>query len=218
MWASLSAIFAGNAGSHWLHLLLVAASVLAASIFGAGMILRSAENALRLRRYAIWFVVVGMALQSCALIALFAVDEHVSLAQNDKIIDLETRLAPRSLTPEQQQRIAEKLKPFAGVPFDFTVAPAQEPIVLEDQIKEALENAGWKFSPYFLGTVKVAYSRLGFVGLTAEVPHEKLGEWGPALHALGDAMAAEGLQMAARVAVDDQVPTNAIHVIIGTKG
>jgi hypothetical protein len=218
MWTYLHALLSGTADPFWAHLALLSVSILAAIGFATGTILATSHRHQSVHSAAKHLIIAGMAVELVCVVLLFASEEGISAAQRAKIAELDNRLAPRTLTLEQERRIAEKLKAFQGIPFDFATAPAQEPALLEDRIKEALEDAGWQCAPDFLGNVRVAYANLGSVGLRAEVPHSKLAEWGPALHALANAMEAEGLQMVARVSSDDQTPINAIHLIIGTKG
>ncbi len=54
---------------------------------------------------------------------------------------LEKFKASRTLSSEQQTRIAVALKPFAGTPFAFSILPEPEPVTLMNQIASALNLA-----------------------------------------------------------------------------
>ncbi len=63
-------------------------------------------------------------------------------------IQLEARLAPRSLTPEDQRRVTAGLTPFAGTIIDIaTFGDATEITGISRQIIEAIGNARWVVHP-----------------------------------------------------------------------
>ncbi|SRR6266542_395105 len=55
--------------------------------------------------------------------------------------------SPRSIPPEQQQKLISALKPFAGQNFAFAVFPDPEPLALLRIVNELLRSAGWKRVP-----------------------------------------------------------------------
>jgi hypothetical protein len=57
---------------------------------------------------------------------------------------LERLKAPRTLSIEQQTRIREKLRKFAGQKFDFNVYPESEPMALATMFDAILKSAGWE--------------------------------------------------------------------------
>ena len=110
--------------------------------------------------------------------------------------------APRTLSVEQQAKIAEKLRPFAGTLYDAGIGPAgdPEPLYLLRSIHAALSQAGW---------VQIAWTEQGAqtyteppmpaVGLTmvtnviVDVNPNWWVKYGPAARALAAALAAEGV-------------------------
>lgn len=63
-------------------------------------------------------------------------------------LELEKFKAPRNLTNEQQLRISDKLKQFAGIPFDLVTYPNdREPASLSKQIINILISSRWIYKP-----------------------------------------------------------------------
>ncbi len=78
-------------------------------------------------------------------------------------VALEKFKAHRSLTPEQQGRIAGKLKPFAGQEYALSVATGSESEDLMCLIDEILTAAEWKKQPAFMPIT--VDTRCGTVGV-----------------------------------------------------
>src|SRR5437868_1817550 len=117
----LSAFFDGTAEPFWPHFWLLTISIVAAFGVGAGIILESPKYSASTHRIATGLVLGGIAIESLCTVCLFAFDEGISnaqqstiRAQNDKIIALETRLVPRTLSEAQVKLLTEKMKSFAG--------------------------------------------------------------------------------------------------------
>jgi hypothetical protein len=69
-----------------------------------------------------------------------AEDEHLARLQ------IETKLADRTLSPEQVAQITSAVKRFKGQEFLLmTYWKQREPMALSEAIFQALEDAGWKF-------------------------------------------------------------------------
>jgi hypothetical protein len=68
-------------------------------------------------------------------------------------LELERLKTPRSLSPEQQGRIAETIKRFQGTPFVITVFNEPEVLDLMSQIESALASAGWVQIPCMGGDI-----------------------------------------------------------------
>ncbi len=143
----LNALLSGAVDPFWPHVVLLTTSVVAGIAVGAGIIFESSEYSAAVHRVAKWLVIVGIAIESLCTISLFVFDKGISNAQQSKIIELETRIAPRDLTDTQQKEIADKLKPFAGMHFDLEMTPRIEIMKLLDKIENALLLAGWKEQP-----------------------------------------------------------------------
>ena len=133
--------------------------------------------------------------------------------------------APRTLSLEQQARIAAKLEPFAGTIYDAGIGPAgdPEPLYLLRSIHSALSQAGW-VQIAWTGQDAQTYTEppMPAVGLTmvtnviVDVNPNWWAKYGAAAKALADALAAEDI-----AAIPDSQPTSinsdAIHVRIGRK-
>lgn len=127
----------------------------------------------------------------------------------------------RSLSDEQQERIASKIKVFAGIPFDLWVSNDSDSTALMELIDSTLRSAGWTFKE--TGEPITYDNRAGVIassGISIHIAEEHLSEWGPALIALRDALIAEGLPT---VAFSDTADAekgkqrDRIHVMIGSK-
>ena len=97
----LSNFFSGGVDSTWPHIILLSVTVLASFAVAAGIIFESPKYSETIHRVATRLVIGGVAVEAVCTIFLFVFDEGISNAQQSKIIALEMRLAPRSLTAEQ---------------------------------------------------------------------------------------------------------------------
>ena len=68
-------------------------------------------------------------------------------AASDAALALARFRQPRSILPEEQQKLISALKPFAGQNFAFAVFPDPEPLALLRVLNELLKSAGWKRVP-----------------------------------------------------------------------
>jgi len=138
---------------------------------------------------------------------------------------LENFKAPRTLRPDQQAKIAEKLKPFAGTIYDAGIGPMgdPEPLYMLRSLHVALSSANWKHVAW-TGSGDMTYTEpdMPSMGVTmvtnviVDVHPDRWKELGPAAEALAAALSAEGID-----AIADSKPTsinsNAIHIRIGRK-
>jgi hypothetical protein len=88
-------------------------------------------------------LIVGLAAEVLISAELWGIDTGITRLQQDKIFSLEKEIAPRGLKPEQQQEIADAIKPFSGMHFDIATAVEIEPMRLVDEIEAALGLGGW---------------------------------------------------------------------------
>jgi hypothetical protein len=147
---------------------------------------------------------------------------------------LETKLelaklrTPRIITPEQQSRIAEKIKPFSGIAFDLAVVSSdQDTVDLLPTIEDALTQGGWKPIAWVGGAILYDRARskrvmAGVVtarGVNVLVDPEQIPNLLPAAEALSAALNAEDIGARAAANTDSSLSENktAIHVIVGTK-
>jgi hypothetical protein len=146
-------------------------------------------------------VVVGVVLEAFCTIKLFVFDEGISgaqqtiiVAEQSQIITLEKRLAPRSLSDEQQLSFVTALKGFAGQSVNIFAYREIEPWVLEDQIKLLLggpNGAGW-----------IVHSMVGyetnrvFEGILVETSHDASVKSSQVAKALFEALSTADLMTA----------------------
>jgi predicted nucleotidyltransferase len=95
-------------------------------------------------------VLGGIAIESLCTVFLFVFDERISNAQQStieiqqsKIITLEKQIASRNLTDEQKKKVVEKIKSFAGTPFDLSMQQELESMRLLDKIEDVVLSAKW---------------------------------------------------------------------------
>jgi hypothetical protein len=142
----LSHFFSGEVDPTWPHAILLAVTVLASFAVAAGIIFESPKYSASVHRVAMWAVIVGVAIEAVCTITLFVFDEGISGKQQEKIIALESRLAARTLTTEQQRAIASAVAKFSSITFELsTYRHNVESIELSKQILSSLNNAQWDF-------------------------------------------------------------------------
>ena len=130
---------------------------------------------------------------------------------------------PRSLTTEQQKRLAVKLKEFEGTPFDFFVHTDPEAIDLMWQIADVLKVSGWIHHP--VTSLAVVYRVHGkpeagivsFTGLEIQIDESRRADWERAVLALETGLKAEGIITKAIALTDKTESPNAIHIKVGKK-
>jgi hypothetical protein len=131
---------------------------------------------------------------------------------------------PRTINAEQQKRISDKCKPFAGVRFDDAVFTDPESEALLRQIEAILTTAGWEQIDWkgaaivFLRTNLPKTGLCSLEGVVIQMHPQHLSEfWKPAQD-LASALKAEGIEAKAEAAlgITNDNPM-AIHVLIGKK-
>jgi hypothetical protein len=135
--------------------------------------------------------------------------------------------APRILSLEQQEKIAVKLKLFAGKQFDIALNVEPEPQNFLIQIENILQTAGWiEIDWNAPGNINLHFARerrpkAGIISLTGVIiqmhPEQKL-ELGAAALALASALSAEGIDARAEAGLGvSNTNVEAIHILIGKK-
>jgi hypothetical protein len=129
------------------HVYLLAGDVLATIAVGVGIVWEhgSAEVRVVANRLVIW----GVVAETLCSLALFSFDEKISGAQEStigaqqsKIIALETRIAPRQLTSDQQKSIADALASHTGKKVALSSYLLDtDAATLANQVREALHLA-----------------------------------------------------------------------------
>lgn len=105
--------------------------------------------------------------------------------------------APRVISPEQQQRIMEKLKRFAGQKFALSVYPNPEAIGFATPIDDLLRASGWERIPPQIMSINVMVRGVEAgqsfdAGVEAFIGPDNASAM-PALRAIGDALTSEGI-------------------------
>ncbi len=222
MLAYINAALSGTADPFWPHLVLLSVSTIAGAAVGAGIVFEAPRFSPTVHKIAMWSVIIGVIAESASSIILFTFDEGISGAQQAKIIALETRLAPRTLTDSQQNAIAQAVEKFAGTPCDFSFPMDIEPISFAWHIKEALVKAGWRpqaaigFTMHWNGPD--AEISIGPVPVAIVIASSKQKEWGLPMLALKDALTAAGFEgIVAEAVPDEDSNPAAIHIKVSTK-
>jgi len=138
-------------------------------------------------------------------------------------LELERLKTPRSLSPEQQRRVADKLKPFERTPFVITVFNDPEVLQLVSEIESALALAGWVEIPWHEGNVvdrRTDKPAIGFnfmTGLFVQAD-ESRASLAVAAIALANALKSEGLTAKSEVGqMPSEMTKEAVHTQIGKK-
>jgi hypothetical protein len=143
---------------------------------------------------------------------------------------LEKFKAPRTLTPEQLNRVSERLKPFTAVRFDTSIIPGDpEAMGFLVQIASALEKGGWVWVEWNhpTGPLMNVYQLAGkpnigqggvSVGLRVAVHKDHEAEFIVAATELALSLGAEGAAIMIDAAAGDEIPNHdTIHIVIGKK-
>jgi hypothetical protein len=157
-------------------------------------------------------------------ILIFATDGWISKVQNDEIIALETRLAPRLISEDARKRIAAKMTEYGGQQYTGRVASdVPDAWDLWREISAALDLAGWHWTPpsdvqvtQFGPPAGIAIAPLP--GVMVMYPGTRFVDLHSRAEALATAITAEGVASGSGPAsgVVDLNP-NAITIVIGPK-
>jgi hypothetical protein len=126
-------------------------------------------------------------------------------------VELETRMAPRSLTAGQQAVIVEKIKPFGKFVFDFAVLRHDPEVMrLVGTIARVLRMAGSEIKPIS------GYVFDAFEGIVIDLRSGNAERFLPVSVALTDALRAEGI--AADLWINENAPNiDKIMIRVGSK-
>jgi len=129
----------------WQHSALLGGAIIGGILVGVGILMESEKWSL-----AAILVLIGIILEPIFTIGLFLYDEYLARGQesiirtqNDKIISLETKLAPRVLSGVQLEALVAALKPFSGQKYAASVAAGAEAAHLFCMLDRSLIAAGW---------------------------------------------------------------------------
>lgn len=135
----------------WVHLGLIAGEIVSTFVVGWGIIWEGADQSASRHRIAPKLVIWGIIFETVCSVSLFAFDETISHRQQDRIIALNEKLAPRRLSADQEKAVSDKLKDWAEFPHSdlrqkaevFATTGSFESAALADQIEQSLKEAGW---------------------------------------------------------------------------
>jgi hypothetical protein len=140
-------------------------------------------------------------------------------------VELEKFKAPRTLSAEQQARISEEMKPFAGTKFDGAWSSLDGEIdFFFTSLEDALKHAGWE--PISFNGQGMIYGRSGTAsvgmakafGTVIAVNFEKNPKLVPAALALLRCLAEANVAVVLQQNVGfTSINPDTIHILIGTK-
>jgi hypothetical protein len=208
-----STVWGGEADPLWPHVVLLSVSIFAAFTVGAGILLESPKYSAAIHKLATWMVLGGIAVESLCTVLLFVFDERVSArqdsiisGQNKEIISLQKRLAARTLSDDQLEGIANKLRPFGVQHFDIVAYwKNPESLLLANRIYEAIIKAGWVYDKPASGEFILGVE----TGVIVWFDHRSPPETSNAAREFIEALNESGIE-----AIADPVPQNANNPIV----
>jgi hypothetical protein len=143
-------------------------------------------------------------------------------------LELARLKAPRTLTDEQQKRIAEKIMPFTGKQFDVAIPPGDpESLRLMEAIEAAVITANWvehdwiDKTPGALKLIRSGRAEVGnisAIGVLIEMEPNRSNEFKEASETLASALNDEGIPALAIVGTTTTAANaDAIHILVGKK-
>jgi hypothetical protein len=126
---------AGDLNPDWTHAALLGGSIAAEFAVAAGIVIESSWPKTWRQWLGIVLVIGGVIVGAAFTISLFVFDEAISQRQLDKIATLETEIAPRRLTADQEKTLAALFAKFPGQMVLFeSYGKETEPFMLGMQI------------------------------------------------------------------------------------
>jgi len=188
-------------------------------------------------------MIVGLVFAALAAVPV-VITTHMALKRAKELSDTQDQLIqakdaqlkaelakikdPRTLSTEQQARISEQLKPFAGTEFDvaLTIDPETQGLLLP--IEQTLKAAGWREIDWKSGApiAEMSFTRkdmpnVGVVvvsGVIVQMHPEQLQTIGRAAQTLAAGLVSEGIEARAEPGVGvPNINAKAIHILIGKK-
>lgn len=131
----------------------------------------------------------------------------------ERTAQLEARLAPRSLTPDQQRAVIESLRPFAGTQFQFTSYQDDAEVKgLVLPLIKILLAAGWK------GLPAQDFLMAGLVeGVVVEYAPASKNVLAPAAAALAASLNSNGIEAVARENSELKEAADRVKIKVGKK-
>lgn len=135
-------------------------------------------------------------------------------------LELERIKTPRTISTQDQSEIIVALKPFAGTPYDLSVAADSESVAFLKIIHSVLSSAGWT-QVAAKGPIGISNSNplIGItlnVGIFIELDAGKFPLWGAATDKLVGLLKAKTITAQGNAALTGVDP-NAVHIMVGKK-
>jgi hypothetical protein len=170
--------------------------LVALGVLGIVAVMLFADHQRRLRKGLLFVAVLlaGLALARFGESALLA---EARERADEAELELAKIKTPRMLTTEAQQRVAAKLRQFAGQEFAGQVAPGSDDArPLWETLDKALTAAGWVRVPPIglaVGDPPAGVPLVPNSGVTAFVAASRANEFAPIAQLLAAALMAEGI-------------------------
>ena len=154
-----------------------------------------------------------------------AAAEANRIAEGERLarLKLEEKLAWRKLTPEQQNRIASKIKSFDGQKYDLFVVNEAEPMNMLRIVDDILQKSGWKKVPptdpnqIIVPDLWAAVSEGSRTKISIQVAPSQEANLGNRATTLASALEAEGIAAFPSKNPDNERRQDIISIVIGTK-
>jgi hypothetical protein len=170
--------------------------LVALGVIGIVAVMLFADHQRRLRK-GLLFVAVLLAGLALARFGESALLSEARERADEAELELAKIKTPRMLTPDAQQRVAAKLRQFAGQEFAGQVAPGSDDArPLWETLDKALTAAGWVRVPPIglaVGDPPAGVPLVPNSGVTAFVAASRANEFAPIAQLLAAALMAEGI-------------------------
>jgi hypothetical protein len=199
-------------------------ALLAIGLIGVVAVILFPDHKRRLQKgLALLFIVVVLAGLGLAHFGNAALLSEARERAQEAELELTKLKTPRTLTPEQQQRVTATLRKFAGQEFAGQVAPGSEDArPLWETLDKALRAANWvRVAPYGLavGDPPAGVALAPTSGVTVFVAASRTNEVAATAQALASALMSEGLIAGLSASAGPQMEQrpNVIVIEIGRK-
>jgi len=142
------------------------------------------------------------------------------IAEEERLarIKIEQRLAPRTLTIEQQQRIVDKIKPFGRQDYSPGVTNQTEAIEFLRMMERILQVVGWHRNFIPIADINLGEASLiNASGIEVQVAPKYLDDLRSVATALASALQGEGITTKLTAPLERDANPKVIYVLVGEK-